>query len=90
MNSSLSVERFSLFTFPLGTPADSKCSYLPTKENEALVNSFRDHALARIRDIEDLSILGKKLGICPYYATRSTIKPSEVHEFLPAVQLKLC
>ncbi|KAI9772002.1 MAG: ATP-dependent DNA helicase chl1 [Geoglossum simile] len=61
-----------------GTPAASKCSYLPTKDNEALVNSFRDHALAEIRDIEDLSALGKKLDICPYYAIRPTIKPSEV------------
>ncbi|KAI9787683.1 MAG: ATP-dependent DNA helicase chl1 [Geoglossum umbratile] len=61
-----------------GTPAESKCSYLPTKDNEALVNNFRDHALAKIRDIEDLSALGKKLDICPYYATRPTIKPSEI------------
>ncbi|KAH0559276.1 hypothetical protein GP486_004207, partial [Trichoglossum hirsutum] len=61
-----------------GTPTSSKCSYLPTKENEALVNNFRDHALAKIRDIEDLGVLGKKLGICPYYAARSTIKPSEI------------
>jgi chromosome transmission fidelity protein 1 len=60
------------------TPTDSKCPYLPNKESETLVNEFRDHALAKIRDIEELGTLGKKLSICPYYASRSTIKPSEV------------
>ena len=61
-----------------GTTRDKKCPHLPNKENEALVNDFRDHTLAKIRDIEDLAVLGKKLGICPYYASRPTIKPSEV------------
>ncbi|KAK4999112.1 ATP-dependent DNA helicase chl1 [Elasticomyces elasticus] len=61
-----------------GTSADHKCRYLPSKETESLVHSFRDHALAKIRDIEDLGILGKRFGICPYYASRSAIKPSEV------------
>ncbi len=60
------------------TPKDQKCPFIPNKENETLVNEFRDHTLARIRDIEDLGMLGKKIGICPYYAARSTIKPSEV------------
>lgn len=59
-----------------------KCAFLPNKEKETLVNDFRDHTLAKIRDIEDLGLLGKKLGICPYYASRSTIKPSEVHCYL--------
>ena len=60
------------------TPPALKCPFLPNKENETLVNDFRDHTLAKIRDIEDLGLLGKKLGICPYYASRSAIKPSEV------------
>ena len=55
-----------------------RCNYLPTKDNEPLVHQFRDHALARIRDIEDLGSLGKKIGICPYYASRAVIEPSEV------------
>ena len=54
-----------------------KCTFLPTKDNEPLVHSFRDHALANIRDIEDLGLLGKKIGICPYYASRAVIMPSE-------------
>ena len=60
------------------TPKDHKCPFIPNKENETLVNDFRDHTLAKIRDIEDLGKLGKKIGICPYYASRATIKPSEV------------
>ncbi len=60
------------------TPKDHKCPFVPNNENETLVNDFRDHTLARIRDIEDLGTLGKKIGICPYYASRATIKPSEV------------
>ncbi|KAI9886565.1 MAG: hypothetical protein M1823_001607 [Watsoniomyces obsoletus] len=58
--------------------ASHRCPHLPTKEKEILVQDFRDHALARIRDIEELGNLGKKLSICPYYASRSVIKPSEI------------
>lgn len=61
-----------------GTSSDCKCPFLPNKDNEASVNEFRDHALARIRDIEDLGVLGKKLGICPYYASRPVTKHCEV------------
>ncbi|KAF2402582.1 DNA repair helicase [Trichodelitschia bisporula] len=61
-----------------GLAADKKCPHLPTKDNEALVHDFKDHALAKIRDIEDLGELGKKISICPYYASRSTIKPCEI------------
>ncbi|OJD29995.1 atp-dependent rna helicase chl1 [Diplodia corticola] len=61
-----------------GTAADHKCSFLPTKETEAIVNDFRDHALADVRDIEDLGAIGKKLGVCPYYASRPAVKPSEI------------
>lgn len=60
------------------TSPDCKCSFLPNKENQALVNDFRDHTLAKIRDIEDLGRLGKRLNICPYYASRPTIKDCEV------------
>ncbi|KAL8679604.1 MAG: hypothetical protein Q9186_004117 [Xanthomendoza sp. 1 TL-2023] len=60
------------------TPSGKKCPFLPNKENEVLVNEFRDHTLATIRDIEDLGALGKKIGICPYYASRASIKPTEI------------
>ena len=61
-----------------GVSKKCKCKYLPNKENEALVNDFRDHTLAKVRDIEDLGKLGKRIGICPYYASRAAVKPSEV------------
>jgi chromosome transmission fidelity protein 1 len=61
-----------------GIAAESKCAFLPTKETEALANDFRDHALASIRDIEDLGAVGRQLGICPYYASRPAVKPCEV------------
>lgn len=60
------------------TPGDRKCPYLPNKENETLINDLRDHTFAKIRDIEDLGLLGKKIGVCPYYSARASIKPSEV------------
>jgi chromosome transmission fidelity protein 1 len=60
------------------TATSQKCLFVPTKENQALVNDFRDHSLASIRDIEDLGLLGRKMGICPYYASRAVIKPSEI------------
>lgn len=62
------------------TPSEQRCPYLPTKETEAMMNDFRDHALAKIRDIEDLAALGKKLEVCPYYASRDAIKPTEVRD----------
>ena len=61
-----------------GASSDHRCPYLPNKDNEPLVNDFRDHTLAKVRDIEDIGKIGSKLGICPYYATRSVIKDSEV------------
>lgn len=60
------------------TSAEHRCPHLPRKDNESLVNDFRDYALAKIRDIEDLGELGKKLGVCPYYASRAAVKPSEI------------
>jgi chromosome transmission fidelity protein 1 len=57
---------------------ESRCPHMPKQENESLLHDFRDHVLAKIRDIEDLGALGKKLGVCPYYASRPTIQHSEV------------
>jgi chromosome transmission fidelity protein 1 len=57
---------------------ESRCAFMPKKEDNALLQDFRDHALATIRDIEDLGSLGKKLGVCPYYASRPTTKHCEV------------
>lgn len=60
------------------TAKEHKCVNLPNHENKTLVNDFRDHALATIRDIEDMGALGKQIGICPYYASRAAVKPAEI------------
>lgn len=60
------------------TSSEHKCPFIPRKENETLVDEFRDHALAKVRDIEDLGALGRTLGICPYYASRPATKYCEV------------
>lgn len=69
------------------TSPDCKCPFLPSKENAALTNEFRDHALARVRDIEDLGSLGKKLKICPYYASRPATKHCEVKYYHTGLHL---
>lgn len=61
-----------------GVAADKKCKFIPSKDDEALALEFRDHTLATVKDIEDIGQVGKKLGICPYYASRPVIKHSEV------------
>ncbi|KAL7276264.1 ATP-dependent DNA helicase chl1 [Rhizina undulata] len=61
-----------------GTSPDCRCQFLPGKDDQVAFRDFRDHTLAKIRDIEDLASLGKKIGVCPYYASRPTIKPSEI------------
>jgi chromosome transmission fidelity protein 1 len=43
-----------------------------------LAETFHDNALAQIRDIEDLANLGRKVGVCPYYASRPVINHSEI------------
>ena len=60
------------------TPSDKKCPHIPSKDDETLLLDFKDHALASIRDIEDLANLGRKMGICPYYASRPAVAPAEL------------
>ncbi|KAK4892700.1 ATP-dependent DNA helicase chl1 [Elasticomyces elasticus] len=60
------------------TATEHKCPFLPNKDNEDQVLDFRHHALAKIRDIEELAEVGTRLGICPYYASRTAIGPAEV------------
>ncbi|KAK8044073.1 hypothetical protein PG993_004097 [Apiospora rasikravindrae] len=56
----------------------SKCQFVPNPDKLAVTHQFRDHALAAIPDIEDLFDLGKKLSICPYYASRTAIPGAEI------------
>lgn len=60
------------------TTEQQRCSFLPSKEDEMKTLSFRDHALSTVKDIEDLGNLGKKMNICPYYASRPVVSQSEV------------
>ncbi|ORY58908.1 helicase C-terminal domain-containing protein [Pseudomassariella vexata] len=56
----------------------SKCQFVPNAENLAQTHQFRDGALATLPDIEDLFELGKKLSVCPYYASRTAIAGAEI------------
>ena len=77
LGSALAINEKCLELQQSGGSQEHKCSFLPHKDNGPLVSEFIDKTLARIRDIEDLAELGKRIGICPYYASRATIKASE-------------
>ncbi|KTW27717.1 hypothetical protein T552_02157 [Pneumocystis carinii B80] len=59
------------------TTEQGRCKYLP-KNDKTKIHNFRDHALANIRDIEDLVSLGQELEICPYYSSRTALKLAEI------------
>ena len=63
-----------------GTSKELRCPFLPSQDDSdhALVRDFHENALAHIRDIEDLANLGRKAGVCPYYASRLVIKDCEI------------
>ncbi|KAI1773818.1 DNA repair helicase [Hypoxylon cercidicola] len=55
-----------------------KCQFVPNADNLSLTHQFRDNALATLPDIEDLFELGKKLQVCPYYASRTAVPGAEI------------
>lgn len=55
-----------------------KCPHVLKEENIAETHQFRDTAHATLPDIEDLYHLGKKLSVCPYYASRAAIAGAEI------------
>ncbi|KAI0836229.1 DNA repair helicase [Hypoxylon sp. FL0890] len=55
-----------------------KCQFVPNADNLSLTHQFRDNALATLPDIEDLFELGKKLHVCPYYASRTAVPGAEI------------
>ena len=60
---------------------DKKCGLKPSKmssDDAQRVEDFRDSAIAQIQDIEDIANLGRKMKLCPYYASRAAIPPTEV------------
>lgn len=55
-----------------------KCQFMPTADNLNQTHRFRDESLAILPDIEDLYDLGRKLAICPYYASRTAVPSAEI------------
>ena len=55
-----------------------KCPFVPGADNLARTHEFRDSVLASVPDIEDLFHLGKKMQVCPYYASRTAIPAAEI------------
>ncbi|OHW96156.1 chromosome transmission fidelity protein 1 [Colletotrichum incanum] len=55
-----------------------KCPYTLKEDNITQTHQFRDTAHATLPDIEDLYHLGKKLSVCPYYASRAAIAGAEI------------
>jgi chromosome transmission fidelity protein 1 len=39
---------------------------------------FRDHVLARVRDLEELHTLGANNGICSYFGTRRAVSAAHL------------
>ncbi|KAI5919437.1 helicase C-terminal domain-containing protein [Camillea tinctor] len=58
--------------------AKGKCEFVPKSDNISQTHQFRDNVLATLPDIEDLFDLGKKLQVCPYYASRTAIPGAEI------------
>lgn len=59
----------------------TRCEYMLNMnklEDKVKSTEFRGHALAQVRDIEDLAELGKEMHICPYYESRRAVQHSEV------------
>jgi len=51
---------------------------MPCADNLKETHKFRDTVLATVPDIEDMYQAGKKLQVCPYYASRTAIPGAEV------------
>lgn len=58
----------------LKTTATGPCAFHKVAKEEC----FGDHALSKVRDIEELVDLGKQLDACPYYGTRRSIQNAQV------------
>ena len=78
LGSTIAINEKCLELQSANTPIEGKCPFVPNQENKVLVEQFGEHVMADVRDIEELGNLGKKMGICPYYASRNVIKSSEV------------
>jgi chromosome transmission fidelity protein 1 len=55
-------------------PKLTSCPFL----KPATLQNFKDLALAEVQDIEQLVVLGKELGACPYYGVRHAIPSAQL------------
>ncbi|WFD35322.1 RNA helicase [Malassezia cuniculi] len=53
-----------------------RCEFMPQAETP--FDSFRDHALSSVCDIEELVTLGRGLHVCPYFGARHSVREAEV------------
>lgn len=58
-----------------------RCPYLPAQSDpvgRAEMDTYRDHALSHVQDMEDLVQLGKDMHMCPYFGTRHSARHAEL------------
>ncbi|PLW26224.1 hypothetical protein PCANC_22433 [Puccinia coronata f. sp. avenae] len=58
--------------------SEKRCPHLPPIDEQDKMMDFRDHALARIHDIEELAELGRVHNCCPYYGSRKAVRRAQV------------
>ena len=64
-----SSTRLNEVCLDMNSKTDNKCSFSDSSSQSL----FKDHNLVKIRDIEELVFLGKKISSCPYYGTRKSV-----------------
>ncbi|KAL0080559.1 putative ATP-dependent RNA helicase DDX11-like protein 8-like protein [Phycomyces blakesleeanus] len=55
-----------------------RCPHLPSLQEKGKWRDFRDYALAKVRDIEDIVKVGESLSTCPYYGSRQAARPARL------------
>ncbi|PWN40758.1 DNA repair helicase [Ceraceosorus guamensis] len=57
-----------------------RCEYLPAQDAQgrSQILDYRDRAFSRVSDLEDLVVLGKEMGVCPYYASRAAARTAQL------------
>lgn len=58
----------------------SRCSYLPPHDETGQMRmlDYRDASFAEVRDIEDLTELGKTMGTCSYFGARGSARQAQI------------
>ncbi|KAJ3192023.1 ATP-dependent DNA helicase chl1, partial [Entophlyctis luteolus] len=71
-----SVQKINDKCLDLQKSGGKRCPYLPKEKRP--MREFTDAVNASVRDIEELSELGKGRGICSYYGSRNSIPGSQL------------